>query len=207
MTDVVKLVAKNPAAFDNKLGTYAPNISTYTQGLYWSVVKARGDTAYDWFKLLGPITDAYRATGPVLEKITTGEYQLGYFVVALNLIPYISDPVRARLMGWALPNDAAVVYMRNFGISDKAKSPNSAKLLTAFLLSKEGQTAVGIGGLLPYRADVTDPAAFRLGGVSFAKLVETVGEKNLILIDFDPKMADGIGPVAKRLDDLFKRLK
>ncbi len=205
MGDIVKLVSANPPEYAGKIGTYAPNASTYTQGLYWSVIKRNGDKAYDWFKLLGPITEPYRGTGPVLEKITTGEYLLGYFVVGLNLAPYIADPTRAQLMGWALPTDAAVFYMRNFAITKTTKSPNSARLMTDFLLSKAGQTQVGIGGLLPYRSDVDDPKAFPLGGLSFDQMVKQVGEQNLILIDFDQKM---IGPemdaMAKRLDQLFK---
>ena len=207
MADIVKLVEKSPGKYTNKIGTYAPNASTYTQGLYWAVTQRNGEKAYDWFKTLGPITEPYRATGPVLEKITTGEYLLGYFVVGLNIIPDVSDPVRAKVIGWALPNDAAAVYMRNFAITKTSKSPNAAKLMTDFLLSTAGQTQVGIGGLLPYRADVTDPAAFRLGGLSFAKLVESVGEKNLITIDFDQAMLTGTDAMAKRLDTIFKQPK
>jgi len=203
MQDIADLAAKHPE-FAGKIGTYAPNASTYTQGIYWATIKRNGEKAFDWFKVLGPVTEPYRGTGPVLEKITTGEYMLGYFIVGLNLIPYVSNPASASLMGWALPKDAATFYMRNFAISKETKSPNSAKLMADFLLSKAGQTQVGIGGLLPYREDVDDPAAFRLGGMSFAKMVEQVGEENLIMIDFDPELMTGIGPMAKRLDQLFK---
>lgn len=206
MQDIADLAVKHPE-FAGKIGTYAPNASTYTQGIYWATIKRNGEKAYDWFKVLGPMTEPYRGTGPVLEKITTGEYMLGYFIVGLNLIPYVSDPARASLMGWALPTDAATFYMRNFAISKETKSPNSAKLMTDFLLSKAGQTQAGIGGLLPYRADVDDPAAFRLGGMSFAKMVEQVGEENLIMINFDPELNTGIAPMAKRLDELFKQPK
>jgi iron(III) transport system substrate-binding protein len=204
--DLVRLSQKRPD-LRNRLGTYAPNASTYTQGLYWSVVNRHGEKAFEWFKQLGPITEPYRSTGPVLEKITTGEFLAGYFVQALNLVPYISDPARARLMGWSFPSDAAVVYMRNLAIATTAKSPNSAKLLLDFILSKPGQTAVGIGGLLPYRADVDDPKAFPLNGLSYQKLIDQVGEKNVILIDFDPKIEGSMPQVSARLDQLFKPAK
>lgn len=206
MQDVADLAAKHPE-YSGKIGTYAPNASTYTQGIYWATTKRNGEKTYDWFKVLAPMSEPYRGTGPVLEKITTGEFIMGYFIVGLNLIPYVSDPTRASIMGWTLPKDAATFYMRNFAISNKTGSPNSARLMADFLLSKAGQTQVGIGGLLPYRADVDDPRAFRLGGMSFAKMVEQVGEENLIMIDFDPDLAAGVGEMAKRLDTLFKQPK
>jgi iron(III) transport system substrate-binding protein len=202
--DIVSLVQKDPGKWRGKLGSYAPNVSTYTQGLFWAFTKHNGEKAYDWLKVLGPATNPYRSTGPVLEKITTGEYLIGYFIVGLNIIPYISDPARAQLMGWVLPKDAAIFYMRNFAITKTAKSPNSAKLLLDFILSKEGQTQVGIGGLVPYRSDVTDPAAFRLGGLSFDAMIKQVGEDNLSLIDFDPAMVKGIDPMEKRLEAFYK---
>lgn len=205
LQDVANLVKANPDDYKDRIGTQHPNTSTYSQGIYWSLVNRDADKAYDWFKTLGPITTTYRSANQALEKIASGEYLLAYFTNMGGLTPYINDPAAATLMGWTFPSDAAVVYLRTFAIAQTTKSPNSAKLLLDFILSRKGQTAVGQGGLMPYRSDVDDPSAFRLAGLSYDALVNKVGKDNIIMIDFNPAIGPGIDKVSKLLEDSFKK--
>ncbi len=70
-------------------------------------------------------------------------------------------------------------------ITQKSQSPNSAKLLVDFILSQEGQMAVSVGGLTPYRADVAPLAAYHLD-----KIEQIVGSENLVFLEIDPELTD-----------------
>jgi iron(III) transport system substrate-binding protein len=35
------------------------------------------------------------------EKVTSGEYAMGWFVSAITFWPRLNDPARARLLGWS----------------------------------------------------------------------------------------------------------
>src|SRR3546814_19866365 len=72
---------------------------------------------------------------------------------------------------------------RNFAIARSSRNPNSARLFADFLLSREGQQAVGVGGLVPYRSDV-DPDAFT-SKLSYARVVEQVAAENVVLVGPD----------------------
>ncbi|MFC7400560.1 ABC transporter substrate-binding protein [Chelatococcus sp. GCM10030263] len=204
MQDIVDVVGKQPAEFDRRLGTYAPNASAFTQAIFWGIVKLRGETAYGWFDKIGPMSDVYRTAGPIVEKITSGEYVIGYLVSSQAVLGLFSDPNREKLIGWALPKDGTVINMRNMAITKTAASPNSAKLMIDFLLSKKGQTAVGKGGLVSFRADVDDPAAMP-GGLTYDRMVQQVGEANVSRVALDPEMITGLPKIAPRLEAAFQK--
>src|SRR5690606_22772992 len=126
------------------------------------------------------MTELYRSVGPVLEKISTGEYQVGYFISGISLFPILQDPARASVIGWTFDGDGAVMVARNFAIAKSSKNPNSAKLFADFLLSRDGQQAVGVGGLVPYRSDV-DPEAF-VSKLNYDRVADQVGTDNVVLV-------------------------
>ena len=204
MQEIVNLATKTPGEFDRRLGTYAPNASAFTQAIYWGITKLRGETAFGWFDKIGSMSDVYRTAGPIVEKITSGEYVIGYLVSSQAVLGLFTDPNREKLIGWALPKDGTVVNMRNMAITKSSRSPNSAKLLVDFLLSKKGQTAVGKGGLVSFRDDVDDPTAMP-GGLTYAKIVQQVGEANVARVTLDPEMITGLPKIAGRLDAAFKK--
>jgi len=204
MQDIVNVASANPGEFSRRLGTYAPNASAFTQAIYYGLVNLRGETAYKWFETIGPMSDVYRTAGPIVEKITSGEYVIGYLVSSQAVLGLFKDPNREKLIGWGLPTDGTVVNMRNMAITKTAASPNSAKLMIDFLLSQKGQTAVGKGGLVPYRADVTDPAAMP-GGLTYDRIVEKVGDANIARVSLDPAMIKGVPEIGPRLDAAFKK--
>lgn len=204
MQDIVNVVSKSPGEFDRRLGTYAPNASAFTQAIFWGIVSLRGETAYGWFDKIGPLSDVYRTAGPIVEKITSGEYVIGYLVSSQAVLGLFTDPNREKLIGWALPKDGTVINMRNMAITKTAASPNSAKLMIDFLLSKKGQTAVGKGGLVSFRGDVDDPKAMP-GGLTYDSIVKQVGEANVSRVSLDPKMIEGLPKIAPRLEAAFKK--
>lgn len=202
MQDLADLVTKNPGKYDRMLGTYAPNASAFTQAIYWALTKRKGEKAFEWFNALGKASDVYRTGGPIVEKITSGEYVIAYMLSSQTVLGLVKDPNREKLIGWSLATDGTVVNMRNVAIMKSAASPNSARLLLDFMVSKDGQTAAGTGGLVSYRDDVTDPAAMP-GGLTYNKILEKVGADNIALVTIDPKMPDDLKAIAGRLDAAF----
>lgn len=204
MQKIVDLASKRPAEFNRKLGTYAPNASAFTQAIFWGLVKLKGETAFGWFDKIGSMSDVYRTAGPIVEKITSGEYVIGYLVSSQAVLGLFTDPNREKLIGWALPKDGTVVNMRNMAITKSSTSPNSAKLLVDFILSKKGQTAVGKGGLVTFRDDVDDPAAMP-GGLTYRRILQQVGEANIARVALDPEMIVGLPKISGRLEAAFQK--
>jgi iron(III) transport system substrate-binding protein len=93
--------------------------------------------------------------------------------------------------------DGTPMITRGMGVTKKAQSPNSAKLMLDFILSADGQIAFANGGLTAYRPDVADKAKTHLD-----KLSAEVGQQNLLPFSFDPEIAD-----KAKADDFRARLK
>jgi iron(III) transport system substrate-binding protein len=68
-------------------------------------------------------------------------------------------------------------------VTKAASSPASTKLLVDFLLSVEGQTALGKGGLAPYNPGV-NPATVKRTCQGVVK--EVGGETQIVVLDYDP---------------------
>ena len=121
-----------------------------------------------------------------MEKITSGEYLIGYSLSAIQLFPLLADPNRATVLGFAFPSDGTVMLTRHLALASTNKSPNSAKLLLDFVLSQDGQVAVSEGGLMPSRSDIELPD----GPLSWTaeKITKEIGADNVIYTTFDPKL-------------------
>ena len=79
-------------------------------------------------------------TGTMLEKVTSGEYLLGYNIMgAYALVRAKREPT----LGVVLPKDYTLVLSRVAFINKNARHPNAAKLWLDYLLSKRGQTVIG----------------------------------------------------------------
>ncbi|MDB5527355.1 MAG: extracellular solute-binding protein family 1 [Devosia sp.] len=180
LSDIAAAAAKDPASYDKRMGSYGPNTTGFAQAMYNAYAEHGGQKALDTFKTIGPMTELYRSVGPVLEKITTGEYMAGYFISGISLFPLLQDPTRASVIGWTFDADGAAMGERNFAIVKSAQHPNAARLFTDFLLSRDGQQAVGIGGLVPFRSDV-DADAFT-SKLNYDRVVQQVGADNIVLI-------------------------
>ncbi|MDF1585548.1 ABC transporter substrate-binding protein [Marinimicrococcus flavescens] len=185
--EIAELVKSGDTKLDNKLTTYNAAASSFGLSLYWAWVH-KHDDAWDVFDTLGPLTRPERSAGPQLEKITSGEYTLGWFLSGIVVFPKMSDPARKALIGWHFPQDGTPIFMRGMAVAKGAKSPNSAKLMLDFILSHAGQVAFGKGGLTPYRPDVkADEVPF----FTYSSITEAVGgESNVVLVEYDREMLE-----------------
>ena len=79
-------------------------------------------------------------TGVMLDKVTSGEYLLGYNIMgAYALVRAKKQPT----LGVVLPEDYTLVLSRVAFINKRAAHPNAAKLWLDYLLSKRGQEVIG----------------------------------------------------------------
>ena len=103
-------------------------------------------------------------------SVGAGEYD-----VSLN--NYLNLTLNVKLSGgpidfWVM--DPVAVFYGQVGINAKAPNPNAARLLSNFMLSKEGQTALTARGRIPTRADVESNPPGILKALAGHKIVPAV---------------------------------
>ncbi len=182
ITDLVRIVGENPRVFNGKLTTYNAAQTSFGQAIDLVNLRDKGEGYWDQLDVLGPLARTEVSSGPMLAKLASGEYSVAYFVSGIVVFPRMQDPTNAQIYEWIFPDDGTPLFMRQFAVPEKSGSPNSAKLMLDFILSKAGQTAFGIGGLTPYRPDVpqADVAFF-----TYDAIREQVGDDNILFIDND----------------------
>ena len=203
MADVTAMVKADPKRFDKKIATGQPMSSAAGANILATWIYGVGeDKAIDELKVLGPLSDLYRSAGPIMEKITSGEYFMGYSLSAIQLFPLIADPVRAQILGWAFPSDGTVMIMRHMAMAKTQKNPNSTRLFIDFCISNAGQTALASGGLMPYRSDVSLPDGPL--GWTYQKVAAQIGDKNCLRTTFDAKTLRPSEQLVARVKDAYK---
>lgn len=178
--DIAALLEKKPQ-LRQKVTTY--NIVTpFALALNWAFLE-HNKASQSLLEKIGASAKPERSAGPMFEKIGTGEYALGYFVSSATTFSRLQDPTRAAVIGWKFISDGNPLVLRGAGIPKDARSINSAKLMLDYLVSVDGQKALGKGGVTPYRKEVkkADVAAY-----TYDAIAEAVGgEGNLLLIGYD----------------------
>jgi iron(III) transport system substrate-binding protein len=186
VAELAELAQKNPGQFKNKVTTYNAATEAFGLSINWAYTKKFGDKAWALIDVLGKVARPERSAGPMVEKITAGEYSVGYFVSGIVLFPKLDDPARAKILGWAYPADGTPIVLRGMAIPKGATSVNAAKLMLDYILSHDGQVGFGKGGLTPYRADVKKEEVPRPTYQMIAE--ELGGEDKLVLVDYDDEM-------------------
>lgn len=184
IADLAAQVEKNPSAFQGKLTTYDAEKNATGFAIFWFWTKKNGENGWKILETLGKTNVAARTSGgSMVDATISGENSNGFFVSLITVLPKFpqADPV----LGWSMIGDGTPILVRGMGITKKAASPNSAKLLVDFILSPEGQIAFAEGGLTAYRPDVADKAKLHL-----SQLEKQVGAQNLIPFSFDPDLTD-----------------
>ncbi|WP_417459297.1 ABC transporter substrate-binding protein [Kordiimonas sp.] len=180
--ELVEMVQENPDKYRNKVTTYNALKHSFAYDIHWSAVKYLGNEGWPVMDALGSVTRAESGGAVMVEKVTSGEYSMGYFVSGITVFPRMKQAGRDKIMGWELMEDGTPVFHREIGVTKKAKSPNSAKLFLNYILSHEGQIAVGKGGMTPYRSDVTHG---QVPYLAYQDIVDEIGEENIIHVKYD----------------------
>jgi iron(III) transport system substrate-binding protein len=186
LAELAKFAQENPAVFKNKVTTYNAAVEAFGLSINWAYTKKYGEPAWALLDTLGKVTRPERSAGPMIEKITAGEYVVGYFISGIVLFPKLDDPARAKLLGWAYPTDGTPIVLRGMAISKAATNVNAAKLMLDYILSHDGQVGFGKGGLTPYRPDVK---ANEVPRATYDGIVKQLGgEDKAVLVEYDPDM-------------------
>lgn len=183
--DLVAKAEANPDVFRGMLTTYNPE-TPYGYNAHYAFVRHHGEKGWAWLKTLAPMTRP-DGTGPMIEKVTAGEYVLSYFMGSGAARLALKNPARAELLGLKPISDGNPVVLRGMGAPVTAAHPQAARVMIDILLSKAGQISLGLRSRTPIRPDVT--AQDVNGELTFAEITRAVGEDRLIPITFDAELA------------------
>jgi iron(III) transport system substrate-binding protein len=185
MAELVSLIQADPGAFTNKIVTYDAAGEGFGYGLNWYYTQAKGDEGWATLEAIGATKPTILTSGGrMIDSVLAGESVLGYFVSMITVQPRLASS--GGLLGWAYVPDGQIVVVRGMAVTQKAASPNSAKLMLDYILSDEGQIAFALGGLTAYRPDVAARSRLHLNQV-----IEAVGgEENLIISRPSAELAD-----------------
>lgn len=180
LADLATAAKANPDTFRDKITTRdVDGAFGFTVSHAFVAGQKDPETAWRDLATLLPLARPETSSGTQIEKITSGEYAVGFFISGAPAFP-----VEARsggLFKTTFLDDGTVVLPRAAGIAAKSPHPNTAKLFLDFLLSQDGQAAVAKGGLTSYRDGVTGEENSR----TYADLVEQVGEENVIFAKYE----------------------
>jgi iron(III) transport system substrate-binding protein len=186
LAELAKLAQANPAVFKNKVTTYNAATEAFGLNINWAYTARYGDAAWSMLETLGKVVRPERSAGPMVEKITTGEYSVGYFISGIVVFPKLDDPARAKILGWSYPTDGTPIVLRGMAIPKGATNVNSAKLMLDYILSHDGQVGFGKGGLTPYRSDVQ---ANEVPRATYDGVVKAVGgEDKVVRVEYDDEV-------------------
>ncbi len=186
LADIAKLAQTNTAEYKNKITTYNAATEAFGLNINWAFTKKYGEKSWQTLEQLGKVTRPERSAGPMIEKVTSGEYKVAYFVSGIVLFPKLDDPARAKLLGWAYPTDGTPIVLRGMAIPKGSTNVNSAKLMLDYILSHEGQVGFGKGGLTPYRPDVQ---ANEVPRATYDGVVKQVGgEDKVVRVEYDDEV-------------------
>ncbi|WP_231699429.1 ABC transporter substrate-binding protein [Limnochorda pilosa] len=190
---------QEPGVFRGKITTYDVT-EAFGYAINWAFVRDRGgEEAWAILSRLLPNVRPERSAGPMLEKITIGEYVAGYFISGIVLFPRLERS--GQILGWTYMDEGTPFFMRGMAIPKHSTNVNSAKLMLDFILSKEGQEAFGRGGLTPYRADV-DAGEFN----TYRSILERIGgESKAIIVGYDEESLRQLDDFQARWESLLGR--
>lgn len=174
--DLAEKVSANPDDFDGMVSVRNP------KGAFgFTVTRAfveNNEAAWDELAEILPYSKNETSTGSMVEKVTAGEYSVGFFMGAPALT---AEQRTGGLIKAVFPTDGTPLLRRGISIAAGAPHVATAKLFTDFVMSEDGQNAVAEGGLTAYR----DGVDRREGGVAtYAEVVNSVGEDNTILVPY-----------------------
>jgi iron(III) transport system substrate-binding protein len=189
MAELVKLIDENTTVSPLRITSYDAAQNTTGLAINWFWIKQLGDSGWDILEKIGKSNPDLRTSGSsMVSSIVNGDSQIGYFISPVAFLPQIDQ---GSNLDWTYIHDGQPILMRSVAITKMAASPNSAKLMVDFLLSQEGQLALAMGGMTPFRPDISNVDIFKpVNGIQknihFNQVIEAVGLDNLIFINLDP---------------------
>ena len=191
LMDIKELIETDPSQLTGKITTYDASQNSTGLAINWFWIDKLGETGWEILNRVGETDPQLKtSSSSMVSSILSGESSLGIFI---SPISFLSEQALHPELGWTYIMDGQPILMRSIAITKQAKSSNSAKLMVDFLLSQEGQIALALGGLTPFRPDVANVDIFDFTDehqsyIHFNQVIEEVGLDNLIFISLDPEI-------------------
>ena len=143
--DFARLLRSQPELFRDRVTTYDPEQSE-TGYLAHSQDAANDPGFWDLAAALGGAgVRLDTTTGTMIERISTGEYVIGYDIIGSYVLARMKSDGN---IGMVLPKDYTLGLSRVAVIAKDARHPNAAKAFLNYLLSKRGQEIMAQQSLL-----------------------------------------------------------
>ena len=158
-SDLLKLINAKADFYKGKITAYDPERSGVGY-LFCNEDIKNFPQAWELFKAFGKAqAKLYTSAGAMMERVTSGEHLIAYGIFGSYALGRSKkDPN----LGIVLPKDYTMVTSRVAFISNKAKSPNAAKLFLDYILSKRGQDIIANkADLYSLRSDVEGEATLK----------------------------------------------
>ncbi|MFD0658629.1 ABC transporter substrate-binding protein [Thermocatellispora tengchongensis] len=193
-TTLVELAAM-ARQLDGKIAT--TDISNVIQfGATSAYLDKYGEAGWATLEKIGAHAAVESDNGPLVTKLAQGQYAAEFFVAG-TVRAFITGDV-AKVVNYSYLKDGTPLLPRGIGVTAEAAHPNAAKVFVNWLLSVEGQEAACQGGFTPYRDGVR--CDFGLPQIKAA-----VGEENLTIGTFSPKLAEERDQIVARFNRAFRR--
>lgn len=175
--ELIRLVSSDPARFKNRLTTNSAS-SSFGQPIQYAYFQSKQRNWHDFDALL-PCTRPEEQNGSMLDKVSSGEYLVGYFVSGPVVLPQLAQ--LDKVVGWNLISDGTPLFLRGMAIPANAPHPNTATLMLDYILSAEGQENVAGGGFTAYRSGVVAAD----GLPTYDSILAEIGKDNVVMIGYD----------------------
>jgi iron(III) transport system substrate-binding protein len=190
MSDLAGLVKSDPEGYKGQIVTYDAELDATGFAINWFWIDKKGQAGWDILNILGKTQPVLMTSeGNIINAVGNGQAKIGYFVSATTVLSRLGTYPD---LGWNYITDGQPILLRNMAITQKAASPNSAKLMIDFILSQEGQYALALGGLTPYRSDISGVTEYHLDKIS-----AELGDTNVILLSFNDRLRN------QSIEDIF----
>ena len=192
LNDVASLVEEHPEQMGGKITSYDATQNSTGEAVNWFWTEKMGQSGWDVLNKIGDSHPIFRTSASsMVDSIISGENLLGYFISPISFLSIID---KYPEIDWSYIKDGQPILMRSIAITKQSSSPNSARLMLDYLLSQEGQVALAIGGMTPYRSDMANVDLFSSDAqpkhIHFNQVIEAVGLDNLIFINLDPSLTN-----------------
>jgi iron(III) transport system substrate-binding protein len=181
MTDLAALVKNDLAGYKGQIATTDAELNATGFAINWFWTDQQGTPGWDILNEIGESHPVLmESESKVVEAVGKGEAKIGYFVSTSAIIPYIK---MYPDLGWDYMSDSQPVLLNSMAITEKAVNPNAARLMVDFILSQEGQYSLELGGLTPYRSDISTITDYHLD-----KVFTELGDSNVHIYSFDTRL-------------------
>lgn len=195
IADLASKIEADPDEFNGMIAVRNPS-GAFGFTVTRAFVENDPEAAWADFAKILPYAKNETSTGGMVEKVTSGEYSVGFFMGSPALT---AEKRTAGLIKVVFPTDGTPLLRRGIGIAAGAPHEATSKLFLDFVLSEEGQTAVSRGGLTSYREGVERAED---GVATYYDVLESAGADRMIFVPYTKASDEEIDDFSARWDSL-----